>query len=468
MIDFPQKFTDEIRELLGDEYDDFIKSYEKPMNYGLRINTLKTTPEAYLALTGEELRRVDWNELGFYYDGSQKYTKNPLYHAGLYYVQEPSAMRPAHLLPIEAGDKVLDMCAAPGGKSTALGAKLAGTGLLVSNDVSASRAKALLKNIEFFGIKNSLVLSEYPKKLAEVFPEYFDKVLIDAPCSGEGMFRKKPSMTANWEKFGPEYFGAIQREILQHGADMLKPGGLMVYSTCTFSGFEDEGSVNDLLEHRPEMEVLAMERLWPHQVDGEGHFCALLKKAGGEPTQESAASQDRVTTSGSWQRNLGVPASAGINGRTPGYHFTEPKGLEAFDEFLVSAKIDYPFDRRRLVIQRESLYYFPENMPEIKGLHVIRNGWYLGELKKKRFEPSGAFARALDISQCGHVLDLKLSDGRVIKYLKCETIETDEAMADEHGLENGWYLVCVENFPLGFGKMTNGTLKNKYPVGWRW
>lgn len=459
MIDFPQKYLDEIRELLGDEYDDFIKSYEKPMNHGLRINTLKTTPEAYLALTSETLRRVDWNELGFYYDGSQKYTKNPLYHAGLYYVQEPSAMRPAHLLPIEAGDKVLDMCAAPGGKSTALGAKLGGTGLLVSNDVSASRAKALLKNIEFFGIKNSLVLSEYPKKLAEVFPEYFDKVLIDAPCSGEGMFRKKPSMTANWEKFGPEYFGAIQREILQHGADMLKPGGLMVYSTCTFSGFEDEGSVNDLLEHRPEMECLSMERLWPHQVDGEGHFCALLRKAGGGQAEENC--EDRTA------RENGQIAKL-FGGHTPGYRITEPKGLEAFDEFLAAAKIDYPFDRHRLVIQRESLYYFPEDMPEIKGLHVIRNGWYLGELKKKRFEPSGAFARALDISQCGHVLNLKLADARVIKYLKCETIETDEAMADEQGLENGWYLVCVENFPLGFGKMTNGTLKNKYPVGWRW
>ena len=347
MIDFPQKFLDEIKNLLGDEYDAFIKSYEKPMNYGLRINTLKMTPEEYLDLTGENLRSVDWNELGFYYDGTQKYTKNPLYHAGLYYIQEPSAMRPAHLLPIEEGDFVLDMCAAPGGKSTALGAKLKNTGLLVSNDVSASRAKALLKNIEFFGIRNSLVLSEYSGKLVKVFPEYFDKVLIDAPCSGEGMFRRKPSMTANWEKFGPEYFGEIQRGILLDGADMLKPGGYMLYSTCTFSGIEDEGSIEYLLEQRPEMKCISQERLWPHQVDGEGHFCALLKKDG---------EKSHLNT-------------------TPTYNFKVPKGIEAFDEFLVQAKINEKFDPNRLVIQKESLYYFPENMPKFDGLHVIRNGW---------------------------------------------------------------------------------------------
>lgn len=440
MVDFPQKFLDEIRELLGDEYDDFIKSYDKPMNYGLRVNTLKLSPEDYLTLSGESLKGVPWNELGFYYDGSQKYTKNPLYHAGLYYIQEPSAMRPAHLLPVEEGDVVLDMCAAPGGKSTALGAKLGNTGLLVSNDVSASRAKALLKNIEFFGIKNSLVLSEQPKALARRFPEFFDKVLIDAPCSGEGMFRKKPSMTANWEKFGPAYFGEIQREILLHGADMLKPGGLMVYSTCTFSGFEDEGSVEYLLEHRLEMECLSMERLWPHQVDGEGHFCALLKKAGQKPLGDAV----------------------------PRVKFRAPSGIEAFYDFLKDARIKDDFVPERLVVQKGSLYYFPENMPEFAGLHVIRNGWYLGELKKNRFEPSGAFARALTKEMCGHVLDLSLEDRRVVKYLKCETIETDEAIEAEQDLENGWYLVCVCGYPLGFGKMNGGSLKNKYPVGWRW
>lgn len=437
MIQFPEKFLDEIKKLIPDEYEDFLRSYEKPMNYGLRVNTLKLTPEEYLKLSGENLRPVPWNELGFYYDGSQKYTKNPLYHAGLYYIQEPSAMRPAHLLPVKEGDVVLDMCAAPGGKSTALGAKLNGTGLLVSNDVSASRAKALLKNIEFFGIKNSLVLSEDPSRLAQVFPEYFDKVLIDAPCSGEGMFRKKPSMTANWEKFGPKYFGEIQRRILLNGADMLKPGGFMVYSTCTFSGYEDEESVKYLMENRPEMTCITMERLWPHQVDGEGHFCALLKKA-----------ENRFSSV------------------TPAYVYSSVPDLDRFWDFLKSAKIKDSFDHNRLVVQKGSLYYFPENMPDFKGLHVIRNGWYLGELRKSRFEPSGAFARALKKDACGHVLNLDLSDPRVVKYLKCETIEADKNDVPE--LENGWYLVCVAGHPLGFGKMNNGTLKNKYPVGWRW
>ncbi len=433
MIDLPQKFLDEIRLLLGDEYDDFLKSYDKPMNYGLRVNTLKISPENYLKLSGENLRPVPWNELGFYYDGSRRFTKNPLYHAGLYYIQEPSAMCPAHMLPVEEGDIVLDMCAAPGGKSTALGAKLKNTGLLVSNDVSVSRAKALLKNIEFFGIKNSLILSEDPSKLAGVFPEYFDKVLIDAPCSGEGMFRKKPSMTAAWERSGPDYFGPIQRRILLNGADLLKPGGMMVYSTCTFSEYEDEGSVEYLLKHRPEMSVVKVKRLWPHKVDGEGHFCVLLKKAGEKPapSQECYCPQSR-------------------------------EDLTPFHDFVRAGNAEDLFDPSRLVAQKGSLYYFPKIMPEFTGLRVIRNGWYLGELKKNRFEPSGAFARALTKDQWSHVLDLSLEDPRVIKYLKCETIEGEE------GQENGWYIVCAAGYPLGFGKMNRGTLKNKYPVGWRW
>lgn len=434
MIDLPQKFRDEMQELLGDEYPDFLESYQQKQHSGLRMNTLKITPEDYLVLIGESLKPVPWNPLGFYYDGSQTYSKNPLYHAGLYYIQEPSAMRPAELLPVKPGDKVLDLCAAPGGKSTALGAKLCGQGLLVSNDVSASRAKALLKNIEYFGIINSLILSEQPHKLAEHFPEYFDKVLIDAPCSGEGMFRKKPSMTTNWEKFGPEYFGQVQRQILLNGADMLAPGGMMVYSTCTFSSFENEDSIQYLMEHRPEMSCISQERFWPHRVEGEGHFCALLKKA--ESAHEPA------------------PVKA--------YSYHPAGELTAFEEFLESAAIHYPFNKNQFVISRESLYYFPQIMPDLNGLHIIRNGWYLGELKKKRFEPSGSFARALHPSQSNHVIDLKLSDIRVKKYLKCETIEWEDTY------EKGWYLVCCEGYPLGFGKLNQGVLKNKYPVGWRW
>jgi len=193
---------------------------------------------------------------GYYYDTDQQPSKHPFYHAGMYYIQEPSAMTPASLLPITKGDKVLDLCAAPGGKSTELGAKLAGEGILVTNDISNSRAKALLKNIELFGIRNSLVLSETPGKLVEYFPEYFDKILIDAPCSGEGMFRKSSDMIKNWEQYGVEYYSEIQKDIVISSVKMLKPGGYILYSTCTFSPEENEGTITHLLEQCPELHVV--------------------------------------------------------------------------------------------------------------------------------------------------------------------------------------------------------------------
>ena len=195
----PERFTERMESLLNDEYPVFLNSYDENIYAGLRMNTLKITPEEYLKMTDQALESVTWCPTGFYYNGSREYSKNPLYHAGLYYIQEPSAMFPAQVLPVEAGDHILDLCAAPGGKSTALAAKLQGSGLLVSNDISASRAKALLKNIESSGIRNSIVLTEDPKHLADPFEEYFDKILIDAPCSGEGMFRKEPSMMRAWE-----------------------------------------------------------------------------------------------------------------------------------------------------------------------------------------------------------------------------------------------------------------------------
>ena len=237
----PERFTERMESLLNDEYPVFLNSYDENIYAGLRMNTLKITPEEYLKMTDQALESVTWCPTGFYYNGSREYSKNPLYHAGLYYIQEPSAMFPAQVLPVEAGDHILDLCAAPGGKSTALAAKLQGSGLLVSNDISASRAKALLKNIESSGIRNSIVLTEDPKHLADPFEEYFDKILIDAPCSGEGMFRKEPSMMRAWEKNGPDFFSKLQREIVDCGVRMLKAGGMMVYSTCTFSVEEHGG-----------------------------------------------------------------------------------------------------------------------------------------------------------------------------------------------------------------------------------
>ena len=251
-MNLPSAFEEKMKYLLGTEYDDYLNCFDEPRHYGLRINTAKISVEDFLKISPWPLEKVPWIHNGFYYDGENcQPAKHPYYYAGLYYLQEPSAMTPADRLPIEPGDRVLDVCAAPGGKATELGARLNGTGVLAANDLSNSRAKGLLKNIELMGIGNVLVLSEEPGKLIPYFTEYFDKILIDAPCSGEGMFRKDRKMIRAWEEHGPDYFSKIQRSIITQAAQMLRPGGMILYSTCTFSPEENEQTIEYPSEAAP-------------------------------------------------------------------------------------------------------------------------------------------------------------------------------------------------------------------------
>ncbi|MCB6342080.1 RsmB/NOP family class I SAM-dependent RNA methyltransferase [Enterocloster lavalensis] len=298
----PAAFADSMRALLGDEeYTSYIRSFGEDWKPGLRANGLKIRPEQLKAMLPWQLEPVPWVETGFYYDADQaRPSRHPAYYAGLYYLQEPSAMTPGELLPVKPGDRVLDLCAAPGGKSTQLGARLLGEGLLVSNDISNSRARALLKNLELAGIPNICVTSESPERLSQVFPLFFDKILVDAPCSGEGMFRRDGEMVKDWALKGPAYYAPLQREILAAAVTMLRPGGTILYSTCTFSREEDEGTVEYVLSRFPDLELKPLDtglvpgacggigldgcmRLFPHRIKGEGHFLALLrKKSGGE------------------------------------------------------------------------------------------------------------------------------------------------------------------------------------------
>ena len=259
MIQLPEKFCDEMKRLLGGEYKDYVASMEEVRKYGLRVNTAKISTEEFEKICPFPIRKIPFVKNGYFYDENVQPAKHPFYFAGLYYLQDPSAMTPASRLPIEEGDVVLDLCAAPGGKATELAAKLNGTGLLIANDISAKRAKALLKNIELFGVENSFIVTEYPHKLREYFTGFFDKILIDAPCSGEGMFRKEPSMVKAWEQNGPEFYSKLQQEIVSDAIPMLKPGGMLLYSTCTFSPLEDEGTIEYLLSHFPELSLVEME-----------------------------------------------------------------------------------------------------------------------------------------------------------------------------------------------------------------
>ena len=462
MIKLPEKFENKMKELLQDEYDKYLQCYDEPRYYGLRVNTNKISVEDFLKIAPWPLTPVPWIANGFYYDEDKiQPSKHPYYFAGLYYLQEPSAMTPASRIPVEPGERVLDVCAAPGGKATELGAKLKGEGVLIANDISNSRARGLLKNLELFGIGNMMVISEEPGKLVEYFPEYFDKILIDAPCSGEGMFRKDKKMVKAWEEHGPEFFSKLQRSIITQAAAMLKPGGMILYSTCTFDPLENEKTVEYLLETCPEFKICEMEgyegfcegipkyvedhseeyrktvRIFPHKMQGEGHYLALVKK-GDDNTERK---NEKPAKSKSGAKKL-------------------PEELEQFLKELA-----WDVDKSRLDIREERVYYMPENLPMLKGVRFLRSGLLLGEVKKNRFEPSQALAMCLKKEEYPRILDLPVSDDRVIKYLKGETLDVEDITSRK---EKGWYLVCVDGYPLGFGKLANQTLKNKYLPGWRW
>ena len=253
----PLPFLERMKEMLGDDYDAFLKSYKNPRTYGLRVNTAKLSCQDFQALSPFPIRPIPWINTGYFYEEESRPARCPYYQAGLYYLQEPSAMTPASRLPIEPGDFVLDLCAAPGGKATALGAALNDTGFLLANDISTSRARALLRNLELFGMKNMLVTDEKPAKLAQRFPAFFNKILLDAPCSGEGMFRKEEALARDWTPEKSAELSDIQKDLVLKAADMLRPGGMLLYSTCTFSPCEDEEVVAYLLRQRPEAEIPA-------------------------------------------------------------------------------------------------------------------------------------------------------------------------------------------------------------------
>ena len=433
-----------MKELLQDEYKDYIDSLSKPSISGMRVNTLKIKKEELLKLLNLNLREVKWADTGFYLDEDLRLSKSPYYYAGLYYMQEPSAMSPASLCEAKRGDKILDLCAAPGGKSTQIACKLEGEGLILSNDLSNSRAKALLKNIELSGIRNTVITCEEPQKLAGVYEEYFDKILVDAPCSGEGMFRRDIAVFNAYLKKGPENFAPIQASILDSAARMLKKGGYIIYSTCTYSKLEDEDTVLEFLKRHEDFEIGVLPmyegftpskyvdgavRLFPHKLEGEGHFvCKLVKK--GESTEDESEAK----------------------------YFKAVKLPKSVLEFLKLTNISW--DDKRFYMNNEYVYYLPEGLILDKKLRYLRTGLLIGRMNNNRFEPSQAFAMSLKYEDWKNPVNLSIDDDRVIRYLKGETID-----ADDKG--SGYRLLCVEKYPLGFVKQDTTRLKNKYYKGWR-
>ncbi|MBU5479147.1 RsmF rRNA methyltransferase first C-terminal domain-containing protein [Eubacterium sp. MSJ-13] len=470
-MNLPEKFIERMKSLLSpEEFKLFEASYSASKSYGLRINPLKIKSQDALPFF---LNPVPWAKEGFYALPEEKPGRHILHEAGAYYIQEPSAMSVAALLDAKPGDIVCDLCAAPGGKSTQIAGMLDGEGLLVSNEIFPQRAKILSQNIERLGIKNAVVCNETPENMAKYFPSFFDKIVVDAPCSGEGMFRKDDIAVEEWTPDNVALCSERQKSILSQAQKMLKPDGVIVYSTCTFAPAENEDILIWFLREYPDFhvedyhDILGIDisngnpdfvsdelkpltedesnavngslRLWPHKIKGEGHFAVRLRKNGGEMAEQKKKKK-----------------SSGKNILSK----SDRKQLVSFlSEFLADT---VPYADKRYEYFGDELYMVPDEMPELKGIKLIRAGLHIATRKKNRFEPAHAFAKYLKPADVKY--SFECSTEQAEKYLHGDVIQiTDNSLSDA----KGFALVCYNGLSLGWGKITNSTIKNHYPKGLR-
>ncbi len=426
----PEAFLERMKEQLGAEYPEFLQSLERPRAVALRYNPLKGNAPA-MDFAGEN---VPWEPMGFYYDPEARPGLHPYHEAGVYYLQEASAMAPVALLDPRPGQRVCDLCAAPGGKTTQIAGRMMGEGFLLCNEINPKRAKILARNIERMGVANALVTNEHPEHLADRFPGFFDRVLVDAPCSGEGMFRKEEAAVTDWSQETVEMCARRQGEILHSAAAMVRPGGRLVYSTCTFAPEEDEGAVAAFLEAHPEFEPEVIEapwfvpvengghRLWPHKLLGEGHFAAVLRKVGGGEGDIPPCSGEKL-----------------------------PKEWVSF-----AKELNIHLPAGKAVSFGPNLFWAPEDLPDMKRLKVMRPGLELGEVKKGRFEP--AHALALWLGSCVSEVSFAPESDEIREYMHGNVLS---------GNVKGWCLIKAGDYSLGWAKGDGNQLKNHYPKGLR-
>ena len=426
----PEAFLQRMEAQLGSEYPAFLESLERPRAVALRFNPMKGE-RPVLPFVGAP---VPWEPEGFYYDPETRPGLHVYHEAGVYYLQEASAMAPVALLDPKPGERVCDLCAAPGGKTTQIAGRMLGQGFLVCNEINPKRAKILSRNIERMGVANALVTNEHPETLASRFPGFFDRVLVDAPCSGEGMFRKEEAAVTDWSQETVQMCARRQREILDSAARLVRPGGRLVYSTCTFAPEEDEETVAAFLEAHPEFTPEPVEapwfvpgenasyRMWPHKLLGEGHFAAVLRKTQGESGE--------------------VPACPG--GKCP-------KAWESF-----AKELDITLPEGKAVSFGQSLYWAPMELPELNRLKVLRPGLELGTERKGRFEP--AHALALWLKTCAVAESFPPESPEMKAYLHGDVVPSGK---------KGWCLVQAGGYAIGWGKGDGSVLKNHYPKGLR-
>lgn len=456
----PEAFLRRMQQLLPDqtEYESFIQSYDTDHYQALRTNPLKGDADTLFSHLGCTLTPVPWCSTGFYYPQELHPGKSPYHEAGAYYIQEPSAMAPAAYLDAQPGEKILDLCAAPGGKSTQIAGAMQEQGLLISNEIHPARARILSENIERMGIPNAIVTNMAPADLSSHFPLFFDRIMVDAPCSGEGMFRKNDEAITQWSPENVILCAKRQQEILEQADLMLRMGGRMVYSTCTFSPEEDEQCILQFLDAHPLYRLIQVPlydgmqhglikeaestiRLWPHKLRGEGHFVAVLQKGEGDPVpsdRQVSKKRDRTKSNGTISQDDSL--------------------LSAFlQETLVT-----PLSGQMTAFG-EQIYLLPEQAPSLHGLKVLRAGLHLGQLSGKRFIPGHALALSLRPAQVRNYVNLDGSDPQqlqtAIRFIAGETFSYEG--------KNGWYLICIDGYSLGWGKLAGNIMKNHYPKGLR-
>lgn len=445
-MNLPKDFITKYRQLLGAEADDFLASFETTSLSGYRINPARHHLPAELTAT-PEVPYEPWGHFGAV--GGRTLT----HQSGAVYSQEPSAMFVGATAAPQPGEKVLDLCAAPGGKTTHLASYLQGTGLLVTNEINRKRVKVLAENVERFGVRSAVILNDSPDRLSPVFTDYFDKVLVDVPCSGEGMFRKDPEAMSYWSLDYVQECATRQREIMTEALKMVKPGGQLIYSTCTFAPEEDEQmmawvlknfpdfrlvpikKVGGVVDARPEWadgnpELAKAARLFPHLMSGEGHFVAKLERTAG----------DGQSVHG--QAKLGNPLTA--DQRKLWQSFAQQVGVSEFPD---------------LVTVKDQLFAVPAGLPDLKKCHVFRPGLHLGTFKKNRFEPAYALALASDPHTVQQVLSITTDQWKAWVHGETFTLETAP--------QKGWYLLTCADQPVGFGKVVGNTVKNFFPKGLR-
>lgn len=459
-MNLPIEFENKMKAFLGNEWDDFLYSYDNNRFQALRFNTLKVqSPEERMrilkTLKISSDKKVSWANEAYYFDENVRPGKHPYHEMGLYYIQEPSAMSAAALLAPKPGMRVLDLCAAPGGKSTQLATYLGDSGLLVSNEINTQRSRILSQNIERMGIKNAIVTNEDSFVLASHFPGFFNAIQVDAPCSGEGMFRKLPEAIEQWSMENVAICAARQKEILDNAAVMLKPGGTIVYSTCTFSKEENEDVIEYFLEKHPDFTLEEMERFWPHKVDGEGHFVAKLVRRGSVDTGFKSDRQTKKIKNNKNRKNETKSALTKEN----------MKLLSEFLDETISDDMAALIKNSRLVMFGEQLYRLPDMEVDIKGLKVQRAGLHIGEFKKQRFEPSHSLALALKLSEAKNVVKLTCDNPQTIGFFNGQSVMLSDEQAAE--CKKGLALVCVDGYPAGWGKVNGTQVKNHYPKGLR-